>query len=118
VEDAANEQVTCRGFSNVTVIDRHTGRWLPEGQRSFVLLDGENKTIQYPVAWGVDEFSGTLQYLMGSRQVLVEGGLFNYTAWNGERYQVLRLTAVSIYSVRYDPTPLSPSQVRFSTGAG
>lgn len=117
VEDAANEQVTCRGFSNVTVIERHTGRWLPEGRRSFVLLDEENKTIPYPVASGAGEFSGTLQYLMDSRQVLVEGELFNYTAWNGERYQALRLTAVSPYSVRYDPTPLTPSQVRFSADA-
>jgi hypothetical protein len=115
--EGGDDQITCRGFSNVTTIERDTGIWVPESQRILILLDGENKTIQYPVTWDAGEFSGTLQYLMGSRRVSVEGERFNYTAWNGEQYQVLRLTEVSPYSVRYDPTPLSPSQVQFSADA-
>jgi hypothetical protein len=110
-KDETDEPVTLRGFSNVTVVEGSRKR------QSMVLLDGEDEPIPYPVAWDAGEFSGTLQYLMGSRQVFVEGELFNYTAWNGERYQVLRLTEVSPYSVRYDPKPLSPSQVRFSADA-
>ncbi len=104
-------QVTWRGFSNVTVIERSRER------AGIVLLDRENSTIHYPVTWDSGEFSGTLQYLMGSRQVSVEGTLFNYTAWNGERYQALRLTEVSQHFVRYDPAPLNPSQVEFSADA-
>lgn len=106
-KDVSDDLVTLRGFSNVTVIERSRER------ASLVLLDVENKTIHYPVAWGVGEFSEILYGLMDSRQISVEGMLFNYTGWNGEPYLVLRLTEVSPHSVRYDPTPLNPSQVPF-----
>jgi hypothetical protein len=109
--EKGDEQAIWRGFSNVTVIESSRER------ASLVLLDRDNRTIHYPVTWDSGEFSGTLHYLMDSRQVLVEGELFNYTAWNGERYQALRLTEVSPHSVSYDPAPLSPSQVEFSADA-
>ena len=102
---------TLRGFSNVTAIYRGD-----EGA-SLVLLDGEGDPIQYPVTWRPRRFHGDLQYIMDSREVFVRGDLFNFTGWDGEPYPVLRLTDVSLYTVKYDPAPLTPFYVKITADA-
>jgi hypothetical protein len=100
---------TWRGFSNVTVIERQVDHV------NVVLLDEEYNPIQYPVTWSPRNFYGDLQYLMDSLYVQVRGELFNYTGWDGELYQMLKLTGVSLYSVKFDPAPLSHFQIGFTT---
>jgi hypothetical protein len=102
---------TLRGFSNVTVVEKRVD------EATMVLLDEDYNLITYPVTWSPRRFYGDLQYLMDSLQVNVRGELYNYTGWDGELYQVLKLTGVSLYSVKDDPTPLSHFQVKFSTDA-
>ncbi|TFH13605.1 hypothetical protein E4H04_11675 [Candidatus Bathyarchaeota archaeon] len=102
------------GYGTVYGLER-TGIAYPVGYDTVYLIDSENQFVPHPLDLKTSTIALELNNVLDSKEISVEGELYNCTAWDGSWFITLRIDNQYIYSVKYDPNPLTGSQVELYT---
>lgn len=109
VTQTKDDGTVIEGFMEVAYIASNDMYYLDDYNK-VILLDRQSKPISYPIKTGSDNLHDTLYYHCNSSSIRIQGEMYQYTAWNGEKFLTLRVDP-EVYSVQDNPKPLDISQL-------